>query len=85
MTGFTAWTSTLRRKTTASTCASSSTRSAIRARPRASTGYLHVFQNGTGTDVYVDGDGPGTGTLTLLLTLAEISAASLTDSYFMFQ
>jgi Ca2+-binding RTX toxin-like protein len=53
--------------------------------PRAD-GYLFVFQNGANTDVYVDGNGAAGGVnLTVLATLHDTNAASLTDSFFLFQ
>jgi Ca2+-binding RTX toxin-like protein len=50
-----------------------------------SDGYLYVFQNGANTDIYVDANGSSNGVqLTHMVTLDHVSAASLTDSYFLF-
>jgi len=47
-------------------------------------GYLHVFQNGANTDIYVDADGSAGGVnLTRMITLADVTASTIDDSYFL--
>ena len=52
--------------------------------PRAD-GILYLFQNGANTDIYVDANGAAGGIqLSHMATVVQMTASSLTDSYFLF-